>query len=91
MNEYSLFFSKRAKKDLLKIDKPIRYTIVSWMEKNIVGTANPRLHGKALTGDLTGYWRYRVGNYRIVAEIRDTEFVVIAVSIAHRSSVYEKL
>lgn len=91
MNEYSLFFSKRAKKDLLKIDKPIRHTIVSWMEKNIVGTATPKLHRKALTGDLTGYWRYRVGNYRIVAEIRDTEFVVIAVSIAHRSSVYEKL
>ena len=91
MNEYSLFFSKRAKKELLKIDKPIRHTIVSWMEKNITGTANPRLHGKALTGDLTGYWRYRVGNYRIVAEIRDTEFVVIAVSIAHRSSVYENL
>ena len=72
MNEYSILFSKRAKKDLSKIDKPIRHTI-------------------ALTGALTGYWRYRVGNYRIVAEIRDTEFVVIAVSIAHRSSVYEKL
>ncbi|MGP1367139.1 MAG: type II toxin-antitoxin system RelE family toxin [Schwartzia sp. (in: firmicutes)] len=91
MSEYSIFFSKRAKKELLKIDKPIRRTIVSWIEKNIKGTRNPRLHGKALTGDLKGYWRYRVGNYRIIAEIRDEEWIVIAVSIAHRSSVYEEL
>ena len=91
MNEYSILFSKRAKKDLSKIDKPIRHTIVSWIEKNIMGTANPRLHGKALTGALTGYWRYRVGNYRIVAEIRYTDFVVIAVSIANRRRVYEKI
>lgn len=91
MSEYSIFFSKRAKKELLKIDKPIRRTIVSWIEKNIKGRRNPRLHGKALTGDLKGYWRYRVGNYRIIAEIRDEEWIVIAVSIAHRSSVYEEL
>ena len=91
MSEYSIFFSKRAKKELLKIDKPIRRMIVSWIEKNIKGTRNPRLHGKALTGDLKGYWRYRVGNYRIIAEIRDEEWIVIAVSIAHRSSVYEEL
>ncbi|MGP1471037.1 MAG: type II toxin-antitoxin system RelE family toxin [Schwartzia sp. (in: firmicutes)] len=91
MSEYSIFFSKRAKKELLKIDKPIRRTIVSWIEKNIKGTRNPRLHGKALMGDLKGYWRYRVGNYRIIAEIRDEEWIVIAVSIAHRSSVYEEL
>ena len=91
MSEYFIFFSKRAKKELLKIDKPIRRTIVSWIEKNIKGTRNPRLHGKALTGDLKGYWRYRVGNYRIIAEIRDEELIVIAVSIAHRSSVYEEL
>ena len=91
MSEYAIFFSKRAKKELLKIDKPIRRTIVSWIEKNIKGTRNPRIHGKALTGDLKGYWRYRVGNYRIIAEIRDEEWIVIAVSIAHRSSVYEEL
>lgn len=91
MSAYSIFFSKRAKKELLKIDKPIRRMIVSWIEKNIKETRNPRLHGKALTGNLKGYWRYRVGNYRIIAEIRDEELIVIAVSIAHRSSVYEEL
>lgn len=91
MSAYSIFFSKRAKKELLKIDKPIRRMIVSWIEKNIKETRNPRLHGKALTGNLKGYWRCRVGNYRIIAEIRDEELIEIAVSIAHRSSVYEEL
>lgn len=90
MKEFSVLLTKRAKKELSKLDASVRRGIVSWIEKNIKGTTNPRIHGKALTGDKKGYWRYRVGNYRIVAEIRDTEFVVIAVSIAHRSSVYEE-
>lgn len=88
---FSVLFTKRAKKELTKLDYPIQKMIVSWIEKNIKGTTNPRLYGKALAGDKKNYWRYRIGNYRIIAEIRDTEFVIIAVSIAHRSSVYTDL
>ncbi len=91
MSAYKLFLTKRAQKELAKIDAPIRKTIIAWMEKNLQGTAVPSAYGKALTGDKKGYWRYRVGFYRIVAEIRDEELVIIAISIAHRSSVYEKL
>lgn len=41
-------------------------------------------------GDKKGYWRYRVGNYRIIAEINDDEFIIVAVTIAPRSEAYEK-
>ncbi|WP_311650651.1 type II toxin-antitoxin system RelE/ParE family toxin [Selenomonas artemidis] len=48
----------------------------------------PRSHGKALQGSLSGYWRYRIGNYRLIARIVDEELIIIAVSVAHRSKVY---
>lgn len=91
MSAYSLLLTKRAQRELSEIDAPIRKTIIAWMEKNLQRTESPRAYGKALTGDKKGYWRYRVGFYRIIAEIRDEELVIIAISIAHRSSVYEKL
>lgn len=49
---------------------------------------NPRDAGKALTGNLRTYWRYRVGDYRVVCEIRDNDLVIVAVIIGHRSEVY---
>lgn len=91
MSVFSVLLTKRAKKELTKLDTPVKKMIVSWIEKNIKNTTNPRLYGKALTGNKKNYWRYRVGNYRIVVEIRDTELVIIALTIAHRSSVYTSL
>ena len=88
MGVLSVLFTERAIKELTKLDTPVKKMILSWIEKNIKGTTDPRLYGKALTGDKKNYWRYRVGNYRIIAEIRDTELVIIALSIANRSSVY---
>ena len=91
MDIFSIRFTKRAVKELKKLDTPVKKMVVSWIEKNIKGTTNPRLYGKALTGDKRNYWRYRVGNYRIIAEIRDTELVIVALSIAHRSDAYSRL
>lgn len=48
----------------------------------------PRSRGKALTGNLAGLWRYRVGDYRIICDIRDDELVIIALEIGKRDSVY---
>ena len=89
MKKYAFLFSKRAKKELAKLDKSVQTLIISWIKKNIKDTENPREHGKALTGDKKGYWRYRIGNYRLIAEIKDEEFIIIAVTIAHRSEVYK--
>lgn len=89
MKEFAVLFTKRAKKELSKLDVSVQKVIVAWIAKNIKGTTEPRKQGKALKGDKKGYWRYRVGNYRIIADIRDEELVVVAVSIAHRNSVYD--
>ena len=53
-----------------------------------MGCENPRLHGKGLTANKSGQWRYRVGDYRILAEIRDNELVLVLVEVGHRSRIY---
>lgn len=85
---WSLEFSKRADKQLSKMDPGIRRVIVAWLLKNIDGCDDPRKHGKSLTGNHSGKWRYRVGNYRILCEIRDDDLVVLAIEIGHRREVY---
>lgn len=50
----------------------------------------PRQRGKGLTGDLAGYWRYRIGDWRVVVEIRDEELVIIAIGLGHRSKITER-
>lgn len=85
---WRLMFSKKAEKQLSKIDPGVRRVIVSWLLKNLDGCSDPRVHGKSLTGNMSGIWRYRVGDYRVLCEIRDEELIVLALEIGHRRDVY---
>ena len=85
---YELKYEAKAVKQIRKLDPATRNLIKSWIEKNLLNTDNPRQHGKGLTGTLSQYWRYRVGDYRILAEINDTEIVIIIVEIGHRREIY---
>lgn len=87
---WKLLFSKKADKQLSKMDPGVRRIIVAWLLKNINGCSDPRAHGKGLTANKSGKWRYRVGDYRILCEIRDDELIVLAIEIGHRREVYEK-
>lgn len=80
-------FSKDATKQLKKIDRKDAVRLVEEL-KDIAASGNPRSKGKALTGNLKGLWRYRVGDYRAICEIRDDELVILAVKIAHRREAY---
>jgi mRNA interferase RelE/StbE len=62
--------------------------VLSYLRTRIAGSGDPRRFGQPLTGDLQGFWRYRVGDYRIVAEIEDNRFVVLVVTVGHRREVY---
>lgn len=85
---YSVEIQNSAQRALDKLAATTRERIIDWIEKNLVGCENPRLKGKALTGNLRGKWRYRVGDYRIVAEIHDDKVLILVVEVAHRSKVY---
>ena len=88
MNMYSIKTTERFDKQFKKLDRSVQIMVKNWITKHLVGTQNPRAQGKNLSGNLKDYWRYRIGDYRILAEIRDNELVIIAVSIEHRSKVY---
>lgn len=85
---YELKYEAKAVRQIKKLDPATRKLIRSWIEKNLLNTTDPRQHGKALTGTLGQYWRYRVGDYRILAEINDTEVVIIIIEIGHRREIY---
>lgn len=86
---WCLVFSKRADKQLSKIDPGVRRVIIAWLLKNIDGCIDPRAHGKGLTANRSGKWRYRVGDYRVLCEIRDDELIVLAIEIGHRRDIYD--
>lgn len=85
---YNIEYSDRAVKQIKKLDKQTQFLIKSWIDKNLIGTSNPRQHGKGLTSNRSGQWRYRVGNYRILADIQDYKVIVLALEIGHRKNIY---
>ncbi len=85
---WHLGFSRRADKQLSKLNPGVRKIIVSWLLKNLDGCDDPRAYGKPLKGDKSGIWRYRVGDYRVLCEIQDDELLVLAIEIGHRRSIY---
>ncbi len=82
--------SDRALKQIRKLDPAQRRIILAWMKKNLDGCSNPRALGKPLRGDHADEWRYRVGDYRILCDIRDDRLVILALNVDHRSRVYKK-
>ena len=85
---YQLITTDRFDKAFKKLDKQTQRIIKTWIDKNLDGCENPRLHGKGLTANRSGQWRYRVGDYRILAEIRDNEIVLVLIDVGHRSTIY---
>jgi len=85
---YELVFTKKAERQLDSLDRSDASVIVRWLDKNVQGCEDPRSHGRSLTGDMSGYWRYRVGKYRVICIIRDNEMLVVAVTVGKRDSVY---
>ena len=86
---YKLLFSKRALKELKKMDKAVSALIFAWLGKNVDGASDPRAFGKALKGDKKDMWRYRIGDYRVLANIEDENLTIIAIEIGHRRDIYK--
>ncbi|AIL12614.1 hypothetical protein IM40_02265 [Candidatus Paracaedimonas acanthamoebae] len=87
--KWELRFQKDAQKEFLKLDPPIQRRILQYFKERILVADNPRTVGKALTGNLQEFWRYRVGDYRIICKIEDEKIIITVVMIGHRREVYE--
>ena len=86
---YRVEYLPQVVKTLEKMNKYTKKILVEWIEKNLVGCENPRVHGKPLSANRAGQWRYRVGDYRILCEIKDELIVIIVIAIGHRREIYK--
>ena len=84
---WTLEFDAKARKQLRKLPKSIGARILDRLE-DLAATDDPRVRGKALTGEWSGHWRYRIGDYRVIARIQDERVVILVVTLGHRREVY---
>ena len=86
---WKIEFDTDVEKDLKKLGHIAKKRILTYLKEKIMPSDDPRSFGKPLSGDLTGLWRYRVGDYRILAKIEDNHFVVLVIHVGHRKNVYD--
>lgn len=72
-----------------RLDKPVLRRIRNYLD-DLTELDNPRDRGKGLSAGRAGYWRYRIGSYRIIVEIIDDDLILIALDIGHRSEIYDR-
>lgn len=86
---WTIEYTDSARRQLLKLDKKTAHRIVNFMDERVARSANPRGLGKALTGESLGvYWRYRVGDYRIICDIKDKSLCVLVIRVGSRREIY---
>lgn len=87
--QWRVEFDKDAARDLRKLGHDAQRQILRYLRQRIATAEDPRRFGRALTNDLKGLWRYRVGDFRIVAKIEEDRFIVLVLTVGHRREVYE--
>ena len=85
---YKVEYTIQATMDLKKLDKHTRKFILAWIEKNLLDCLDPRHHGRGLTANRSGQWRYRIGDYRLIAEISDETVTILVLNVGHRRDIY---
>ena len=85
---WKIGFSSRAEREINKLNPKVQERILRFMKSRLAQRKNPRELGEALNGELSGYWKYRVGDYRIIAKIEDQTITIYVIAIGHRSEVY---
>ena len=80
-------FGRRAEKQLDRLDPAVRVRILKKLHL-AAGSDDPRTTADPLTGGWIGYWRYRVGDYRVICRIEDERVTVYVIEIGHRREVY---
>lgn len=85
---WTIAFTKKADKALDKLPIQQAERIIQFLKEGVGAAGNPRLAGKAMTGDWTGHMRYRVGDYRIICKIEDQTITILVIEIGHRREIY---
>jgi len=87
---WKIEYTETARKQPRKFDKQVARRILDFMDERISGQGEPRSVGKALMGPAVGqYWRYRVGDYRIICDIQDGALCVLVIEVGNRKEIYK--
>lgn len=87
MRRWALELAPEFEKAVRKLDGTEVRRIKKYLEE-VCELEDPRSRGKGLTANLSGLWRYRVGDYRMLVEIQDEHLVIVAIEVGHRSHIY---
>lgn len=89
MSGFRVETTPRFDREFKKLDRYTQRMLKAWIEKHLIGCNDPRQTGKGLTANLSGQWRYRIGDYRMICLIEDDRLVILALSIGHRRDIYK--
>ena len=85
---WAIEFHPDAAKELKKLGRKAAARIVETLETRIASLDDPRTLGAPLKGEHEGYWRWRIGDYRVIARIEDEKITILVVRVAHRREAY---
>lgn len=85
---WQIEYSEKAARELLNIDREAARKIKKYLDERIATDEDPRRFGEGLAGNLSGLWKYRIGDFRVIAEIQDERVIVLVIRVGHRSKVY---
>ncbi len=81
-------FLPQAAQEVRKLDRQVAARIITTLEERIAPLDDSRALGSVLMGEHAGFWRWRIGDYRVVARIEDERVLILVVRVAHRREVY---
>ena len=86
---WQIEFEESAKKELAKLDRQVARRLIDFLKNRVLSQRDPRSVGQALRGSKLGeFWKYRVGDFRIIASIRDERMTVLVLRVGNRSDIY---
>jgi mRNA interferase RelE/StbE len=87
---WKIEFDPAALKELERLDKPVERRILKFLRERVTRLDEPRQIGASLQGSLSGFWKYRVGDYRLICSLEDDRLVVLVLRVGHRREVYDR-
>jgi mRNA interferase RelE/StbE len=88
--KWTIEFDPRAQRELDALDKSIARRISKFLYERVANLEHPRQIGERLHGTLSEYWKYRVGDYRIICSLEDDRLVGLVLRVGHRREIYQR-
>jgi mRNA interferase RelE/StbE len=83
-------FTDKARQQLRKLHPDVQSRLLRFLRERVASSDDPRMLASRLTGELAAYWRFRVGDYRLLCRVDDGTLTVLVISLGHRKQVYQR-